>query len=884
MTDFSMNDILRSFRKMRMNKSTGQGGHHQYHHTQQQPPHHSQNIQAYQHNYPVQQSKDLKKIIKIIKKNLIKEKITHSATTNMVYYPANQLLIKTEQPAQTQFCLQVPPPLTVTGGEGAAPLGGQQEHYELLQTPQQRLMQVQQQQTQEQQQFVSYSYQLALQQHQQQQQHESVTTTTTASVAAATAAPAATAQRIKTEPTPTVSYSAATAQPRKQNGTKPQFKCEQCGMTFGSKSAHTSHTKSHAKNAEMALLGAGGAPHGATSSPIELNEAGLPVGIPKSPTIKPLANVAAGADPYQCNVCQKTFAVPARLIRHYRTHTGERPFECEFCHKLFSVKENLQVHRRIHTKERPYKCDVCGRAFEHSGKLHRHMRIHTGERPHKCSVCEKTFIQSGQLVIHMRTHTGEKPYKCPEPGCGKGFTCSKQLKVHSRTHTGEKPYHCDICFRDFGYNHVLKLHRVQHYGSKCYKCTICDETFKNKKEMEAHIKGHANEIPDDEAEAAAGATAVGSTSSASSSSSSLQGITSNSECSNNSPPSSPPAVKKPRQPRQPRGVKAAAAAAAAGAAVLAAPLSPSSPSSTYSPSASSLASPPPSTVQYLPAVPLDTDALSRDSGVSSAQPALSSYADEELPTDLSMQQSQSQPMVYEPYQATPSLVEQQPQAQPPLTINPALLEAASIARQDEDHHVNDEDVHAAAWQMMQLRRGHAATPPTTEAVPQASPQPTLHVSDLAANYDDTHEATVLIEHFKRGDLARHGLHKGYAPVPKYESALPNPDIVRRVEAAIGLRSSTESPERSSSPESDSLMMADRNVMTLPLRKRKHYMNKGDAGACQVESGGNNSSPSAAMAGAGDGATTAANSADASSNNNNSKMMRMSSVIQFAKAS
>ncbi|XP_011176352.1 zinc finger protein 391 [Solenopsis invicta] len=195
-----------------------------------------------------------------------------------------------------------------------------------------------------------------------------------------------------------------------------------------------------------------------------------------------------GEDPYRCNICGKTFAVPARLTRHYRTHTGEKPYQCEYCNKSFSVKENLSVHRRIHTKERPYKCDVCGRAFEHSGKLHRHMRIHTGERPHKCTVCAKTFIQSGQLVIHMRTHTGEKPYVCK--ACKKGFTCSKQLKVHTRTHTGEKPYICDICRKAFGYNHVLKLHQVSHYGEKVYKCTICNETFGSKKTMELHIKKH----------------------------------------------------------------------------------------------------------------------------------------------------------------------------------------------------------------------------------------------------------------------------------------------------------------------------------------------------------------------------------------------------------
>lgn len=202
----------------------------------------------------------------------------------------------------------------------------------------------------------------------------------------------------------------------------------------------------------------------------------------------PAAAITGGEEAHRCDMCGKTFAVPARLTRHYRTHTGERPFVCEVCGKSFSVKENLSVHRRIHTKEKPYRCPHCGRGFEHSGKLHRHMRIHTGERPHQCTDCGKTFIQSGQLVIHMRSHTGEKPYVCTV--CSKGFTCSKQLKVHSRTHTGERPYACDVCGKTFAYNHVLKLHQMAHLGERLYKCTICSETYSSKKTLEAHIKMH----------------------------------------------------------------------------------------------------------------------------------------------------------------------------------------------------------------------------------------------------------------------------------------------------------------------------------------------------------------------------------------------------------
>lgn len=72
-------------------------------------------------------------------------------------------------------------------------------------------------------------------------------------------------------------------------------------------------------------------------------------------------------------------------------------------------------------------------------------------------------------------------------------------------------------------------------------------------------------------------------------------------------------------------------------------------------------------------------------------------------------------------------------------------------------------------------------------------------------------------------------------------------------------------------------MADRNVMTLPLRKRKHYMNEGDA------SNGNSAATAAAAAAAANGSEANAGSVGGN-NNGSSKVMRMSSVIQFAKAS
>jgi hypothetical protein len=71
--------------------------------------------------------------------------------------------------------------------------------------------------------------------------------------------------------------------------TVKSFKCEQCNMSFTTKSAHTSHIKSHAKQLAASSQNAGASNNNSSQQ-------------------------MQSSDPYQCDVCKKTFAVPARLV------------------------------------------------------------------------------------------------------------------------------------------------------------------------------------------------------------------------------------------------------------------------------------------------------------------------------------------------------------------------------------------------------------------------------------------------------------------------------------------------------------------------------------------------------------------------------------------
>ena len=179
---------------------------------------------------------------------------------------------------------------------------------------------------------------------------------------------------------------------------------------------------------------------------------------------------------YDCAVCNKPFSFKYQLMRHQRSHTGERPFECKHCGKCFNYNSALLEHLRVHSGEKPYQCTVCNRYFRQKSTLNRHKRTHTGEKPYKCDFCNKSFTQRSSLSWHIISHNGQTPFYCPK--CNMYFTRKgaiiKHYKTFTHAHVNKELYRCG----DISTENHLQSHQ----------CLVNGSTLQNGRPLEVTVK------------------------------------------------------------------------------------------------------------------------------------------------------------------------------------------------------------------------------------------------------------------------------------------------------------------------------------------------------------------------------------------------------------
>nr|XP_042906306.1 gastrula zinc finger protein XlCGF58.1 [Parasteatoda tepidariorum] len=103
--------------------------------------------------------------------------------------------------------------------------------------------------------------------------------------------------------------------------------------------------------------------------------------------------IHTGEYPFRCEVCQKRL----RTKHSYNNHLLSQ-------HQIQNVLTRVGISAVQIGVVTLYRCNFCTYKSNFKGNLLRHMRSHTGERPFQCGLCGKSFIVKHHLKAHFLTH------------------------------------------------------------------------------------------------------------------------------------------------------------------------------------------------------------------------------------------------------------------------------------------------------------------------------------------------------------------------------------------------------------------------------------------------------------------------------------------------
>ena len=127
---------------------------------------------------------------------------------------------------------------------------------------------------------------------------------------------------------------------------------------------------------------------------------------------------------FSCTPCSHFFT------RHLGTQTTSHD----------DVSEYERSDITIDQKKR-HQCRYPGCDFVTSDRLSlvKHLRTHTGEKPYKCTYegCDYACTTNSHLTVHVRTHTGDlRTYKCTYNQCDYRCSSARALGKHMLNHEG----------------------------------------------------------------------------------------------------------------------------------------------------------------------------------------------------------------------------------------------------------------------------------------------------------------------------------------------------------------------------------------------------------------------------------------------------------------
>ena len=123
-----------------------------------------------------------------------------------------------------------------------------------------------------------------------------------------------------------------------------------------------------------------------------------------------ISTVHDGVKPWQCSLCDSSFARKKNLKRHVESaHEGKKEFKCVLCTDTFKKSIRLREHMNtVHEGIKPHKCDFCEESFIMRIDLKKHkIEFHKGQKlqffgENKCTVCDKTFTKPGQGLPYLK--------------------------------------------------------------------------------------------------------------------------------------------------------------------------------------------------------------------------------------------------------------------------------------------------------------------------------------------------------------------------------------------------------------------------------------------------------------------------------------------------